>query len=179
VFAFDYRGYGQSDGHPTEAGCIADGAAAQRWLAQRLGIERRDVILMGRSLGSAVAVALAADNGARALVLENAFTAMPDVASIHYPWLPVHWVMKNRYDSVARIRRYTGPLLQTHGAADVLIPIALARALFDAAPSKNKKWVEFPGIGHNDSEPARFYAELAAFVDAVTPPIGRGANPDS
>lgn len=177
VFAFDYRGYGQSSGRPTEAGCIADGSAAQRWLAERLGMEQRDVILMGRSLGSAVAVALAAANGARALVLENAFTTMPDVASLHYPWLPVYWFMKNRYDNMARIRRYTGPLLQTHGTADVLIPIELARSLFDAAPSKHKKWVEFPGVGHNDPEPAGFFAELATFVDdAGASPIGRGTS---
>ncbi len=171
VFAFDYRGYGQSSGSPTEPGCIADGTAAQRWLAQRLGIEPRDVILMGRSLGSAVAVALAVENGARALVLENAFTTMPDVAAIHYPWLPVRWVMKNRYDNLSRIKRYNGPLLQTHGTADILIPIALARSLFDDAPSKNKKWVEFAGRGHNDPEPASFYADLDKFLAAVSPPL--------
>lgn len=171
VFAFDYRGYGQSSGSPTEAGCIADGTAAQRWLAQWLGIEPREVILMGRSLGSAVAVALAVDNGARALILENAFTTMPDVAAIHYPWLPVHWIMKNRYDNLTRIKRYAGPLFQTHGTADVLIPIEIARSLFDAAPSKNKKRVEFAGLGHNDPEPNHFYTELNNFLNSVTPPL--------
>lgn len=177
VFTFDYRGYGQSSGDPTEAGCIADGTAAQQWLAKRTGIESRDVILMGRSLGSAVAVALAADHGARALVLANAFTTMPDVAALHYPWLPVHWVMKNRYDNLVRIKRYTGPLLQTHGTADVLIPIALARSLFDAAPSKNKRWVEFAGLGHNDPEPGRFYTALEDFLSVAPPPSGTHTTP--
>lgn len=177
VFTFDYRGYGQSSGSPTEAGCIADGAAAQRWLAQRLGIELRDVILVGRSLGSAVAIAIAAEKGARALILENAFTSMPDVAALHYPWLPVHWVMKNRYDNLARIRRYTGPLLQTHGTADVLIPIELARSLFDSAPSKNKTFVAFPGLGHNDPEPVRFYSDLGQFLNSASPPAGLENTP--
>ena len=65
VFIFDYRGYGHSEGKPNEAGCIADGAAAQRWLAKRMDIQPNEVVLMGRSLGSAVAVALAAENGAQ------------------------------------------------------------------------------------------------------------------
>ena len=81
VFVFDYRGYGQSEGRPNEDGCIADGNAAQHWLAERAGVHPNDVVLMGRSLGSAVAIALAADNGARALVIENAFPTMTDVAA--------------------------------------------------------------------------------------------------
>ena len=81
VFIFDYRGYGHSEGRPNEAGCIADGRAAQHWLAERMGIQPNEVVLMGRSLGGAVAVALAAENGAQALVLENAFPTMPDVAA--------------------------------------------------------------------------------------------------
>lgn len=177
VFAFDYRGYGQSSGSPTEAGCIADGTAAQKWLAQRVEIEPCGVILMGRSLGSAVAVALAADNGARALVLQNAFPTMPDVAALHYPWLPVRWVMRNRYDNMTRIKNYTGPLLQTHGTADVLIPIELARSLYDSAPSKVKHWVEYSGLGHNDPELACFFTELNSFLNGTPPPTGTDNTP--
>lgn len=183
VFAFDYRGYGLSAGTPTEAGCIADADAAQRWLAERMQIQPSDVILMGRSLGSAVAVALAAQNGTRALILENAFPTMPDIAAIHYPWLPVRLVMKNRYDNLTRIQRYTGPLLQTHGTADLLIPIRLARGLFDASPSKPKRWIEHPGLGHNDPSPAKFYAELSEFLNSIAlnssaqPPLGASNTP--
>ena len=174
VFVFDYRGYGHSEGNPNEAGCIADGSAAQHWLATRMGIDPKDVILIGRSLGSAVAVTLAVENGARALVLENAFPSIPDVAAFHYPWLPVRWVMKNRYDNLLRIKRYNGPLLQCHGTADVLIPIGLARTLFEAAPSRNKKWLEFPNCGHNDPQPRRYFDDLAAFLDAAdTPPLAK------
>jgi hypothetical protein len=165
IFVFDYRGYGNSEGRPNEEGCIADGNAAQHWLAERTHLQPSDIILMGRSLGSAVAVALAADNGAQALVLENAFPTMPDVAAIHYPWLPVRWIMSNRYDNLNRIQRYQGPLLQSHGTNDQLIPITLARQLFDKAPSTNKRWLEFPGLGHNSPLPRTYYDALARFID--------------
>lgn len=184
VFAYDYRGYGHSAGSPSEAGCIADGDAAQHWLADRMQIQPCDVILMGRSLGSAISVALAAQNGTHALILENAFPTMPDVAAIHYPWLPVRLVMKNRYDNLTRIQRYTGPLLQTHGTADVLIPISLARRLFDVSPSEPKRWIEHPGLGHNDPTPAKFYADLSEFLRSIAansgapPPPGASNTPN-
>ncbi len=167
VFLFDYRGYGHSEGRPSETGCIADGRAAQHWLADRMRIQPSDIVLMGRSLGGAVAVALASEEGAQALVLENCFANMPDVAAIHYPWLPVRWVMDNRYDSLSRIKKYSGPLVQTHGASDTLVPIALARLLFDDAPTATKKWIEFPDLGHNSDWPADYYDDLAVFLDSV------------
>lgn len=167
VFIFDYRGYGHSEGSPTEAGCIADAAAAQRWLAERAGIQPNEVVLIGRSLGGGVVTALAAEQGAKALVLQNTFPTMPDVAALHYPWLPVRWVMKNRYDSLARIQKYKGPLFQSHGAADTLIPLQMARRLYDAAPSKNKQFMELPDLGHDDLPPSQYFRELATFLDRI------------
>ncbi len=162
VFIFDYRGYGHSEGTPSEAGCIADGLAAQRWLAQRIGKQPSDVVVMGRSIGGAIATAVAAEqNGAQALVLVNAFSRMTDVAAYHYPWLPVRLVMKNQYDSVARIRNYAGPVFQSHGTADMIVPIRFGRELFAAAPTSEKRFVEFADRGHNDPEPSRYYRELA------------------
>jgi uncharacterized protein len=174
VFAFDYRGYGHSEGRPSEVGCIADGQAARQWLAKRTGRSPREVVLMGRSLGSAVAVALAADEGAAAIVLECAFPSMVDVAALHYPWLPVRWIMKNRYDNLARIKEYDGPLLQSHGCSDQLIPIASARQLFGASPSKAKRWIEFPGLGHNNIWPEDYNQTLSDFLDAATPSSALG-----
>ena len=169
VFIFDYRGYGHSAGSPYEAGCIADGLAAQRWLANRLGKQPNELVLMGSSLGSGVAVAVAAQQGAQALVLRNAFSRMTDVAAFHYPWLPVGLVMCNRYDSVVRIKHYDGPLLQSHGTADTIVPIKFGRRLFDAAPSQDKQFLEYPGIGHNDPSPQSYYRELAAFLNRIGP----------
>jgi fermentation-respiration switch protein FrsA (DUF1100 family) len=164
VFIFDYRGYGHSAGSPTEAGCIADGCAAQEWLAQKMGIKPNEVVLIGRSLGSAVAVGIAAENGARALVLDSAFATMPDVAALHYPWLPVRWIMKNRYDNLTRIHKYNGPVLQVHGSADSLIPISQAKLLFDAVPNPDKMWVTFDGLDHNHDRPSTWYKMLASFL---------------
>lgn len=179
VFIFDYRGYGHSAGTPNEAGCIADGLAAQQWLAQRIGKQPSDIVVMGRSLGTAVAVAVAAQQGAQALVLVNAFSRMTDAAAHHFPWLPVRLVMKNRYDSLARIRDYHGPVFQSHGTADVVVPFRLGRELFDAAPTTTKKFLEFPNLGHNEPEPLAFYRGLAGFLDHLpaSAPLSPAATP--
>jgi fermentation-respiration switch protein FrsA (DUF1100 family) len=172
VFLFDYRGYGHSSGAPNEVGCVADGSAAQHWLANRMGMRPDDVVLLGRSLGGGVAVALAASNGARALVLENTFPSMTDVAAIHYPWLPVRLTMDNRYDCISQIRKYRGPLLQSHGALDEIVPREQGRRLFEAARGRPKRWVEFAGLGHNDSWPASYYDDLSVFVEGLGEPHG-------
>jgi fermentation-respiration switch protein FrsA (DUF1100 family) len=165
VFIFDYRGYGHSQGSPTEAGCIADARAARDWLAQKVAVQPDEVVLMGRSLGGGVAVALAGESGAQALVVENTFPTMADVAAFHYWMLPVRLVMDNRYDSAGRIQDYDGPFHQSHAVDDQLIPITLGRRLFDAAPDSNKRFIEFPRRGHNDHWPMSYYAELAKFLD--------------
>ena len=92
---------------------------------------------------------------------------MPDVAAVHYPWLPVRWVMKNRYDSVTRIRKYKGPLFQSHGTADTLIPLGMSRQLYDASPSPNKQFMELPGLGHDHLPPSHYFRELATFLDHI------------
>ena len=122
VFIFDYRGYGQSAGSPHEAGVISDGLAAQRWLAERLEVETDQLVIVGRSLGGGIAVALAEQQGARALILQSTFASMVDVAADKFPWLPIRWMMRNRYPSAERIQAYHGPLLQSHGTADRVVP---------------------------------------------------------
>ena len=163
---FDYRGYGRSEGKPDEAGILADARAARRWLADREKIAETDIVMMGESLGGAVAVDLAARDGARALVLENTFNNMPDVAAYHYPWLPVHWAMRTRLDSAAKIASYHGPLLQVHGDADVTVPLRLAQSLH-AAANPPKQLIIYPGHDHNDPLPQEYYDELRAFLDGV------------
>jgi fermentation-respiration switch protein FrsA (DUF1100 family) len=132
-----------------------------------MSIRPDDVVLMGRSLGGGVAVALAASNGARALVLENTFSSMTDAAAAHYPWLPVRWTMDNRFDAVSQIRDYRGPLFQSHGTEDEIVPIDQGRRLFDAAPGKLKHWVEIAGLSHNDPWLNSYYDDLATFLDKL------------
>jgi fermentation-respiration switch protein FrsA (DUF1100 family) len=164
LFAFDYRGYGRSAGKPAEAGILADGRAAQQWLAQQAGIPPSQVVVWGRSIGGAVAVQLATDLGARGLILERTFTNLPDVAAYHYPWLPVRGLLRNRFDSLARIGAYRGPLLQSHGTVDEVVPFALGRTLFSAAAAEPKQFVIMPGVTHNGPNDKDYYTELARFL---------------
>lgn len=166
VLVYDYRGYGRSEGRPDEQGVLADGRAARAWLARREGIAETEIVQMGESLGAAVAVDLAAAEGARALVLEGAFTSMPDVAAWHYPWLPVRMFMRTRFDCLSKIARYDGPLLQCHGDADTIVPYQLARKLFDAA-GEPKQFFTVPGGDHNDFPPREYYETLIEFLDGV------------
>jgi hypothetical protein len=167
VFLFDYRGYGRSRGKPFEDGCISDGMAAQRWLADREGVLPEDVILVGRSIGGGVAVAMAAEQGARALILENTFTRLTDAARALVPWFPLPWFMRNRYNSIDRIQKYQGPLFQSHGTADQIVPIRLGRALHEAAPSENKQFYEVSGGRHSTSQPPGYYVALDQFITRV------------
>jgi len=166
VFIFDYRGYGRSAGTPNEAGIMADARAARAWLAAREKIAESDVVLMGESLGGAVAVDLAARQGARALVLESTFTSAPDMAGYHYPWLPVRWAMQTRLDSLGKIGDYHGPLLMAHGDADTIVPIQLGRRLFEAA-SEPKQFIVLSGHDHNDGMPAEYYDAVREFLEGI------------
>jgi fermentation-respiration switch protein FrsA (DUF1100 family) len=130
VLAFDYRGYGRSEGRPNEAGVLADARAARRWLAKRAGVPESQIVLAGESIGGAVMVDLAARDGARGLVLENTFSSLPDLAAYHYPWAPVRLLMRSRFDSAAKIRDFHGPLLQFHGDSDRIVPFGLGQRLF-------------------------------------------------
>ncbi len=166
IFAFDYRGYGRSEGSPSEQGILEDAAAAHTWLAQRTSLPANQIVLMGRSLGGGVAIDLAAKNGARGLIVQNTFTSLPDAAAWHYPWAPVRWLMRNRYDSLSKIVRYEGPLLASHGTADEVVPFALGQKLFAAAPGR-KKFFTIEGRGHNDPEPREYYRVLHRWLDSL------------
>jgi uncharacterized protein len=166
LLMFDYRGYGRSQGKPNETGILSDARAARAWLAAREKIPEADVVLMGESLGGAVAVDLAARDGARALVLESTFSSLPDVAGYHYPVLPVHWLMRSRFDSAVKIADYRGPLLAAHGDADTIVPLEFGRRLFDAA-KEPKRFLLLPGHDHNDPMPPEFYDAVAGFLDGL------------
>lgn len=163
VLVFDYRGYGKSEGTPIEAGLIADGLAAQRWLAQRTGRQTAETVVIGRSLGGGVATAIAAEQGTAAVVLQSTFTRLTDAAASHYPWLPVRWVMVNRYDSLERLASYDGPVLISHGTADRIVPFEHGVQLHEAARGR-KRLVTFDGRGHNEPQPASYYDTLRDFL---------------
>ncbi len=158
VVLVDYRGYAENSGKPTEASLHADARDTHAWLVAR-GVAADRLILFGESLGCAVAVRLAADlcrggESPAGLLLRSPFSSMTDTGRHHYPWLPVSWLLVDRYESIDHIGDVTCPLTIVHGAEDQLIPVGLSRKLFAAAPSQSatgveRRFVELPGIGHN------------------------------
>jgi fermentation-respiration switch protein FrsA (DUF1100 family) len=172
VLVFDYRGYGRSQGVPTETGVLADARAARRWLADRCGVPEGEIVLVGNSLGGGVAVDLAVQDGARGLVLENTFTSLPDVAASHVRLFPAWWVMGTRLDSLAKIPRYRGPLLQTHGDADEVVPFGLGEKLF-AVANEPKRFVRVRGGRHNDPPAPEYVAALDEFLGSLPARGGR------
>jgi fermentation-respiration switch protein FrsA (DUF1100 family) len=149
VFIYDYRGFGRSEGSPNEAGVYADARGAYRWLTEDKGIDAGEVVFRGESIGSAVSLQLALDVPHRALIMESPFTSAVDVGRLHYGWLPVRLVMRNRFESIDKIGKYRGPLLITHGTRDSIIPFTMGQALFDRA-NEPKTFYAVKGADHND-----------------------------
>ena len=170
VFVFDYRGYGKSEGTPNEQGVLEDSEAALAWLMKKSGKSADQIIILGHSIGGALAVHLAASQGARALILQRTFNAIAEPAANMFPWLPIRYVMRNKLRSIDKIPDYHGPLLQSHGTADTLIPIKMGRELFDAAPGANKEFIAFEGMGHLDPLPDRYWSQLSQFIDNLESP---------
>ena len=164
VLLAEYRGY-EDDLTPTEAGLIIDCEAARNYLCETFGTKKSDIILYGRSLGGGCAVALAAEGGAKALVLERTYDELVGIASRQYPWIPVRLLMRNQFDSISKINRYPGPTIIIHGTSDELIPMACARRLHQSSQSEYKLLIEVPGLEHNGSLPEEC---LQQTVNAIT-----------
>jgi fermentation-respiration switch protein FrsA (DUF1100 family) len=171
VLVFDYPGYGHSEGTPTEAGCYAAADAAYDWLTQTQRIPPECLLILGRSLGTAVAVDLASRRPHQALVLVSPFTSLPDVGHSLCPVLPTHALMRNRFDSLAKIRQCPGPLLVFHGTRDRVVPYRLGKRLFAAAVGP-KRFVRVPGAGHNNTVLAGFFPQLRRFLADLAGPTG-------
>ncbi|MGI9519367.1 MAG: alpha/beta hydrolase [Pirellulaceae bacterium] len=167
ILLFDYRGYGKSEGSPHEKGVVADGVAAVNWMSNRYDIDANQVVYLGRSLGGGVAVQICADMPPRALILVSNFSSMVDVAAGAFPWLPVRWLMRNRYDSVSAIANCQSALLQIHGTRDRMIPIALGEKLFAASPCEAKAFIRAEGFGHNDLALEEYASEIRQFLDGI------------
>ncbi|MBI4719540.1 MAG: alpha/beta hydrolase [Planctomycetes bacterium] len=167
---FDYRGFGQSQGSPSEAGLYLDAEAAWRFLTETRGTPAGRIVLIGRSLGGGVATELATRVPPAGLVLESTFTSLVDVGRLHFPLLPVSWMLRDRFESVLKIGSITCPKLVIHGTEDGLLPLAMGRRLFDAA-GEPKRFVE-TRAGHNDAgfeDRPDVAVEFAAFLDEVLP----------
>jgi fermentation-respiration switch protein FrsA (DUF1100 family) len=162
VLLFDYRGYGGSTGRPSEQGLAADARAARAHAASRDDVDPRRIIYFGESLGAGVAVGLAVESPPAALVLRSPFTSLGDVGQLHYPFLPVRRLLRDKYPSLNRIGRLACPVAVIAGDRDGIIPIAQSRAIYDAARGP-KTWTVIEGADHNDAS----LAHGPQVIDAV------------
>lgn len=147
TFIFDYRGYGQSSGSPSESGTYLDAQAAWRYLTETKGIPSARIVLFGESLGGAVAAWLAMSEKPGALVLASVFTSVPDMAAKIYSFLPVRLLSRFDYNTIEYLRSVTCPVFVAHSSQDDIVPFAHGRALYQAAPEP-KRFLELQG-GHN------------------------------
>ncbi len=167
VFVFDYRGYGKSEGTPSEAGLLDDAEQALKWICQKTNKQPDEIVIVGHSIGGGPACYLAARFGCKALVLQRTFKSLADTAQYNYPLFPVRYLMKNQFPSKERIKAYSGPVFQSHGSADKLIPLEHAKELFANASSSQKKFYEIAGMGHYDGWPAEYWVQLREFLSEV------------
>lgn len=171
ILAFDYRGFGESTGKPTEDGLYHDADAAYRYLRETRGVPASRIIIYGHSLGSAVAIDVAARVPAAGLIVEGAFTSVGDRARELYAWVPVRWLPISKYASIEKIGRVGMPKLFIHATADAKIPVTHGRRLY-AEASDPKLFVEVGG-GHSDAfevDSAKYFETIARFTSNVTKP---------
>jgi uncharacterized protein len=148
LVALEYRGFGGNDGSPSERGLIADGEAAYAFAAARY--PARQLVLWGESLGTGVAVALAAEKPVGRVILEAPFTSAAAVAAARYWYLPVRLLMKDQYRSDESVGKITAPVLILHGEHDHTIPFAMGEQMFELTKAPNKHIVRFLDGDHED-----------------------------
>jgi hypothetical protein len=161
TFLIDYRGYGRSEGKPDEQGTYLDARAAYDYLVTQRKVAPRSIVVYGESLGSAIAADLATKVDIGSLILEEAFTSIGDVGQKMFPFLPVRWLVKNKYDTLAKMSRIKVPLLIFHSRDDEIFSIRHAQRLF-AAANDPKQLVELRG-SHNDA----FLVSAPIYHDAM------------
>ena len=149
LVALNYRGYGGSEGKPSEAGILLDAKAAYDFAVQRYGAGR--LVLWGESLGTGVAVAVAAENPVARVVLESPYTSIADVAASIYWFVPVRSLIKDSFRSDQRIANVRAPVLVVHGERDTIVPFRLGERLYALIPGP-KKFIRLRDAGHNDHD---------------------------
>ena len=173
VLIYDYRGFGESEGKPTEAGTYLDAKAAWDYLLVGRGIAPQQIVIFGRSLGAAVAAELASQHLSAGVILESAFTSVPDMAASIYPWLPVRLLSRYRYNNLEKVARITSPVLLVHSRGDEIVPYDQGERLF-ARANEPKQFLELSG-GHNDGNHVShdiYMQTLQRFLDGILPPGG-------
>ena len=159
----EYRGYGGNPGKPSEAGLHIDAKAALDFLSSR-EIPREKVILYGESLGCGIAVKAATEHDFAAVILEAPYTSIADVAQRQFWFLPVRWLVRDRYDTLAIINMITSPVVVMHGEQDDIIHVSFGKRVFEAAPEPKTAWF-FEGAGHNNLKEFGFETQLLNYLE--------------
>ena len=169
VFIFDYREYGLSAGRISREGTFKDAAAAYRYLTEGRGVPGEEIILFGRSLGTALATDLAVKLPCRSLILESAFTNSAEMAKLYAPFL-FDWRPKVPYDNLGKIGYVKVPVLVIHGSQDEIIPVDMGRRVYEAAPEPKELYI-IPGAHHNDTYlvgGTAYFERLRTFIHATS-----------
>jgi len=177
VFIFDYRGYGRSTGRPSEQGTYQDGLAAWRHLTTERGVAPGRIVLFGRSLGGAVAGWLAARSHPAGLILESTPVSVAELGAVHYPWLPVRWLVRHRYETLASLPQVHCPVLIVHSPDDEIVPFSHGERLFAAAP-RPKAFLRLEG-DHNQGfllTGAAYQEGLGRFLAGLDQSQGAGSS---
>ena len=169
IFIFDYRGYGRSEGTPTVEGALMDARAARAKLCELASTTDSEMLLMGESLGGAIMVQLASESAPRGLILQSTFSSLREVADVHFQKLS--WLVpRGRLDSLSKIAKYHGPLLQSHGDRDQTIPFALGERLFGAA-NEPKTMIVVANADHNNWISDDYLQRFNAFLNRIGPTV--------
>jgi len=166
IFIFDYRGYGESEGAPSEKGTYLDSRAVMEYLSSRSDVDSGRIVYLGHSLGAAVAVELALTQPPMAMVLVSPFASVHDMANLTLPFSPIGWLLRNHYDSISRIQQLDVPVLVLHGDQDETVPINQGRKLYRAA-NQPKRFQVLEGAAHNNTfevAPVQYWGTIEAFL---------------
>jgi fermentation-respiration switch protein FrsA (DUF1100 family) len=164
VLVYDYPGYGKSGGKPNEQSCYAAAECAYAWLVEERKVPACEVILLGSSMGGAMATELATRHEHRMLVLIGTFTNFPDMAQKTIPWLPTRWLVSNRLDNLDKIDRVGGPVFIAHGTEDTVVPYWMGEKLFEKA-KEPKRFLRLEDHPHMHPERPAFFEAVRRFLD--------------
>ncbi|MBD3672167.1 MAG: alpha/beta hydrolase [Planctomycetaceae bacterium] len=174
IFIFDYRGYGRSSGTPRIKHLLSDAEDAFDYLCKQRGLKHKEVIVVGRSLGGAVAAHVAVNQGAKALIVECTFSSLLEAASVSWPRWLVRPLVGDKLNTASIIHKFEGPLIIAHGEQDNLIPFEQGEKLLEKS-IEPKYFFPFPELGHRDHPPDWFWEEVGRLLgsDSLSQPIGQ------
>ena len=154
ILLISWRGFSGNKGSPTEKNLYADAKASIKWLNEQ-GVKNSQIILYGESLGSGVAVEIGKENNFNSIILESPFTSIENSAKIYYPYLPVKLLLKDKYDSMSKIKMINNPILIMHGKKDDVVPFSMGKELFEKANSPKQSY-----FTHDDDHMMEFNSTL-------------------